>query len=78
MCGHVFLIGAVLVVGYIFGKGWDWRYRIIQKRSSWFDVHYKPSWWPFWFDQGPCYGSIEEAKEGLEFFKKSSNYIQVD
>lgn len=77
MCETLIVLAITLLIGYIIGRGWDWRYKIVIVRSGVYEVWFKPALWPFWFDHGPCYYSIDEAKAGLNICKSHGKPVEV-
>lgn len=75
-CSAFIFLCVPLAFGYVLGKTvgsggfFEWRYKIVHLPRSRFEVWYRPGFLPFWFGQGPVYGSVEDAKHGLELLKK--------
>jgi hypothetical protein len=80
-CSVFIIVGVALAFGYALGTAvgsggiFEWRYKIVHCYLGGFEVWYRPGFWPLWFDQGPIYKSVEDARHGIELFKKRGKAV---
>lgn len=80
MCTAIIILGVPFAIGVVVGRfmgKFQWEYRIARSAgNSYFTIHSKPTFWPFWHDTFSYSSTIEETKKKIELLKKGGEIIE--